>query len=364
MMKWPKILFILLAVFIILPLVLLTAATLADYRPDEKETAEVQGKARDIQVSDSIFTITTWNLGYFGLGKECDFFYDGGRMTRPGKSDYLNYSDQAISYLGSADKNDFYFFQEVDVNSRRSYHDDQVTRLREIFPGREYSFALNYNVFFVPMPLCNPMGKVQSGLLSFSAFHSMENTRYSFPGGYKWPIRLFQLDRCFLLTRLKLPDGRELVLINTHNEAFDDGSQRNQQMAVLKDMMLQEYGKGNCVITGGDWNQNPVGFNHAHSGAGETGEFPRAFLTGDRARTIDPAIDPGFFPAGWQWIFDPATPSNRDVDQSYKKGETPTTIIDFFVVSPNITVLDIGTKNTGFEWSDHQPVRMTFKIKL
>ena len=66
------------------------------------------------------------------------------------------------------------------------------------------------------------------------------------------------LDRCFLLSRLALPDGKELVLINTHNEAFDDGSQRNQQMAVLKELMLKEYEKGNYVITGGDWNLNPV----------------------------------------------------------------------------------------------------------
>jgi endonuclease/exonuclease/phosphatase family metal-dependent hydrolase len=268
----------------------------------------------------------------------------------PEKSDYINYSGQALKYMGLSEKTDFYFFQEVDVHARRSYHDDQVTRLRGIFPGMESSYALNYKVSFVPMPLRNPMGKVKSGLLSFSSFHSVENTRYAFPGGYKWPVRLFQLDRCFLLTRLKLPEGRELVLINTHNEAFDDGSQRNRQMAVLKDIMMQEYGKGNYVISGGDWNQNPVGFSIGR------------FSNGDIGRNIEPRIEDDFFPPGWQWVFDPETPSNRDVDQIYQKGSTRTTIIDFFVVSPNITVLDISTKDLGFEWSDHQPVRMTFKM--
>jgi endonuclease/exonuclease/phosphatase family metal-dependent hydrolase len=349
-MKWRKNIIILLLALVSLPCFLLILATMADFKPEPLEKAEKQGNLPGIQGTDGVFTILSWNIGYFGLGKECDFFYDGGRMTRPSKSDYLNYSGQALKHLGLGERYDFYIFQEVDMKSRRSYYDDQVTRLRDVFPDYESSTAVNYLVSFVPVPMRNPLGKVKSGLVIFSSFHMIENTRYAFPGGYKWPVRLFMPDRCFLLSRLALPDGKELVLINTHNEAFDDGSQRNQQMAVLKELMLQEYEKGNFVISGGDWNQNPVGYS-----------IERLSMA-DVRRVIEPVIEPDFLPFGWQWVFDPEIPTNRDVDQPYRRGETPTTIIDYFVVSPNISVIDVKTEDLGFQWCDHQPVRMEFMI--
>lgn len=351
MIKCLKVLIILISALIGLACLLLLLATLADYSPGDPEKAEMKGDAFDIQISDSVFSILTWNIGYFGLGKDCDFFFDGGRMTRPSRADYLQYSGKALEYLMKTEGIDFYFFQEVDLKSRRSYFDDQVFRLRQTFPKTESAVALNYLVRFVPVPFRNPMGRVKSGLVSFSAFHTLENTRNPFPGGYSWPVRLFQLDRCFLLTRLALPGGKELVLINTHNEAFDNGSQRKQQIAVLKDLMLAEYKKGNYVITGGDWNMNPVGF------------ISGTFTSGDAWKSIDPPFEKDFFPPDWNWVYDPEIPSNREVDEIYTRGKTPTTIIDFFVVSPNISIEKINTQDLGFEWSDHQPVRMEFKIR-
>jgi endonuclease/exonuclease/phosphatase family metal-dependent hydrolase len=123
-------------------------------------------------------------------------------------------------------------------------------------------------------------------------------------------------------------------------------------MAVLKDLMLREYEKGNFVITGGDWNQNPVGYS--------IGQFSNS----DVGKTIEPQIARNFLPEGWQWVFDPEIPTNRDVDQPYTKGKTPTTIIDFFVVSPNVSVIDVKTEDLGFQWCDHQPVRMVFRLGL
>jgi endonuclease/exonuclease/phosphatase family metal-dependent hydrolase len=350
-MKWLKVLIIVLCALIGMAGIVLLLATISEYRPDKPETMEMKGKASDIKESDSVFSLLTWNIGYFGLGKDCDFFYDGGRMTRPSREQYQEYSANAMEYLRQVRGIDFFFLQEVDLASRRSYHDDQVARLRDIFPQFESSVALNYVVSFVPVPFRNPMGKVKSGIVSFSAWHTMENTRYPFPGGYSWPVRLFQLERCFLLTRLALPGGKELVLINTHNEAFDNGEQRKQQIAVLKDLMLAEYGKGNYVVTGGDWNQNPP-----------LAELPSIFKSGDISRRIEPQIEKDFFPYDWSWVYDPNFPSNRNVDGPYTRGKTPTTIIDFFVVSPNISVESISTQDLGFAWSDHQPVMMRFKI--
>lgn len=351
-MKWIKIAAIILAVPVLLFAAFLAWATIGDYRPEEKTAPGVSGTGIDAGPDDSVFSIITWNIGYFGLGKECDFFYDGGKMTRPAKTDYERYSASALNYLKDNKKTDFYFFQEVDFDSKRSYSDDQLARLQAVFPGMESVSAINYKVAFVPVPLSHPLGKVNSGLVSFMKYRPVENTRYSFPTGYSWPVGLFQLDRCFLLSRIALPFGKELILINTHNEAFDDGSQRTKQLAVLRELMLAEYGKGNYVVVGGDWNQNPVGYTIER------------FTNDDLRRRIEPAIEPDFLPAGWQWVFDPALPTNRDVIAPYEHGKTLTTIIDFFVVSPNVEVLEIKTDDLGFEWCDHQPVEMTFRLGL
>lgn len=351
MMNWVKVLIIVLSVLIGLAGLLLLLATIMEYRPGKPEISEVKGNTPGIPVGDSIFTILSWNIGYFGLGKDCDFFFDGGRMTRPSESQYQQYSRDALDYLGKTWGIDFFFFQEVDLDSRRSYYDDQVARFQSVFPQMESSVALNYVVSFVPVPFRNPMGTVKSGIVSLSAWHTIENIRYPFPGGYSWPVRLFQLKRCFLLSRLALPNGKELVLINTHNEAFDNGSQRKQQIAVLKDLMLAEYAKGNYVVTGGDWNMNPVA------------QLPQVYSNGDIGRTIEPRFEPDFFPEQWKWAFDLKIPSNRNVDGPYTRGKTPTTIIDFFVVSPNISVENVSTQDLGFAWSDHQPVIMKFKIR-
>jgi endonuclease/exonuclease/phosphatase family metal-dependent hydrolase len=331
---------------------LLLLATVTAYRPVKPEPAEMKGNAPDIPANDRLFTLLTWNVGYFGLGKDCDFFFDGGRMTRPSEEQYRQYSTKAMEYLGQLKDNDFLFFQEVDINSRRSYHDDQVARFRQVFPNMESSVALNYVVSFVPVPFRNPMGKVKSGIVSFSAWHTIENTRYPFSDGYSWPVRLFQLERCLLLSRLALPNGKELVLFNTHNEAFDNGEQRKEQIAILRERMLAEYENGNYVITGGDWNQNPPIL-----------ELPSIFRSGDISRTIEPKIEKEFFPPDWQWVYDPGMPTNRNVDEPYTRGKTPTTIIDFFVVSPNISVESVKTQDLAFAWSDHQPVIMRFRIR-
>jgi endonuclease/exonuclease/phosphatase family metal-dependent hydrolase len=358
-MKWIRRIGLIIAIPAVLFGLFLAWSTIEDFRPEPEVRLEKSASGRQITATDTVFSIVSWNIGYFGLGKNSDFFFDGGKMTRPVKEDYESYSGSALKYIENTVEADFYIFQEVDFNSRRSYRDNQISRLQGVLPGMESLSAINYLVRFVPVPLKNPLGKVKSGLVTFSRFETSENTRYGFPGGYDWPVRLFQLDRCFLLSRLALPSGKELVLINTHNEAFDDGSQRAQQMAVLKEKMLAEYAKGSFVIVGGDWNQNPVGFGDWGIWGLEDLGIGR-FSNDDLGRTIEPAIEPDFFPEGWQWVFDPELPTNRDVDDVYVKGKTKTTIIDFFVVSPNVTVLEVKTTDLGFEWADHQPVRMKF----
>ena len=223
-------------------------------------------------------------------------------------------------------------------------------------PGYNPFFAKNYDVFFVPAPPTKPMGKVVSGIATYSKFIPESSTRYSLPGDFGFPTQLFYLDRCFMVNRYRIENGKELVLINTHNEAFDEGGNiRKAQMERLREFVLNEYNSGNYVIAGGDWNQYPPDFKPAFPGNKEfTGQIGNFYLMG---------IESDYMPGEWKWIYDPATPSFRTLIAAYDPATTPTSVCDIFLISPNIESVSVKCHHLGFTNSDHNPVIMQVKLR-
>jgi endonuclease/exonuclease/phosphatase family metal-dependent hydrolase len=323
-----------------------------EYRPDPIESVEVDGSSSEKSDTTRVFSLIIWNIGYGGLGKEMDFFYDGGKNVRPEEP----YFEQSIAGIGSFitqhDSVDFFLLQEVDMDSKRSYSLNEVNWLGTILPDFCISFAANYNCRYVPMPVTDPMGPVISGLVSCSRFQPEEVIRHGFDKHVSWPNRLFYLKRCFMVSRYALDDGHQLLLINIHNSAFDTGGVlRKREMEMIRQFMLDEYEKGNFLVAGGDWNANPHLFN------------PDDMISGDRVKKDEFTDMNTFFP-DWEFVFDPRYPTNRDVDNPYQHGVTPVTILDFYLVSPNIRVRGIQTLQTGFEHSDHQPVYLQIALHL
>lgn len=321
-----------------------------EYQPDPVQAVEVNGVLSLKPDSTTVFSLITWNIGYGGLGKEMDFFYDGGNRVRPGKTCF----DRSVSAIGNFlkqhDSVDFILLQEVDRGSKRSYYLDEVAWIENKLPDFCIAWASNYDCRFVPVPFTNPMGRVKSGLLSCSRFKPEEVTRYGFDRHVSWPARLFNLKRCFLVSRYPLPNGHQLLVINIHNSPFDTGGVlRTREMEMISRFLLAEYHFGNYVVAGGDWNANPPGFN------------PDEILTNNPVKQ-DEFTGLNTFVPGWKFIFDPRQPTNRDLDKAYQSGITPVTIIDFFLVSPNIRMLHVETFPTGFEESDHQPVYLQFAL--
>jgi endonuclease/exonuclease/phosphatase family metal-dependent hydrolase len=193
------------------------------------------------------------------------------------------------------------------------------------------------------------MGSVLSGIATFSKIKPASATRYAFPGEYGFPKQLFMLDRCFLVTRYPTTNGKELIIINTHNEAFDAGDIRKAQMAYLKNFVLNEFKKGNYIIAGGDWNQSPPDF---------IPEFIHNQVNKDQMM-----LPQDYLPAEWKWAYDKKTPSNRSVVTAYDPATTPTTVIDFFLLSPNIEAVSVKCINLDFENSDHNPVILKVKLQ-
>lgn len=331
-------------------LLFLLFATIDDYRPKEVIAQAVECE-KDI-LSDSLqVKLLIWNIGYAGLDASMDFFYDGGSSMRPSREGVKRNMEGILASLSPYRGYDFILLQEVDQDSKRSYHTNEYGEIQDQFTGYFSNFGKNYDVGFVPIPLKEPMGKVKSGLMTLSLHCPHQVERHSFPGNYSWPMKLFMLDRCFLVNRYHLDNQKDLLIINTHNSAYDDGSLRAQQMDFLRSFLLSESEKGNYIIVGGDWNQTPYGIEPALP----SHQFDTENLS---------YMDKDYPAPGWTWAHGPDIPTNRRVAVPYERGSSLTTIIDCYLLSPNIRLEHVETIDLDFQYSDHQPVILQASLSV
>lgn len=354
-----KILGAIIGLFILYIVGVILHGTVTDYQPEEEIAANIIGQSNETTISDSTISLITWNIGFGGLGEESIFFYDaGGTLTSdvPVTAPKINFdkNQAGIEEFVKINKSDFYLIQEVDLKSKRSYYVNQFEKIQENLPNYTSSYAMNYNVKRVPLPIMefwNTMGKVEAGLATYTKYQPKEATRYQFPGNYSWPTRIFQLDRCFLAQRFEVKNGKELIVINTHNSAYDKGGKlKAQQMEYLRTYLLAEYKKGNYVIVGGDWNQCPPNFKFDTFSPGN----------GEGYETTSIPMD--YLPQDWLWVYDTKVATNRKLTEVYKDGETFTTLLDFFLISPNLQLKKVRTINQTFQYSDHQPVYVELRL--
>ncbi len=344
-----KILGILVAIVLVAVVGLVTWLTVTEYKPEAVETVQVSGLATDA-LNQREFTVLSWNLGYCALGEESDFFMDGGKEVRPDSVNLVTKNrigaEKWIAQIGA----DFTLLQEVDSDSGRSYGVDEVSLFRASWPNWDSAYALNYSCDFVPYPL-PPLGKVHAGLLSFNSFDVREARRISLPCPFSWPMRAVNLKRCLLVERIPIEGSeRELVLVNLHLEAYDDGEGKKAQTEQLLRLLNEEYAKGNYVVAGGDWNQAFPGTLDA---------YPIHVKT-----WVPDVLDPADV-GDWSFAFDASVPTCRLLNQPYDPADTENTqyyVIDGFLVSPNLEVSAVETVDQGFAFSDHNPVLLTVSL--
>ncbi len=349
---WLRIVIFIIAIPLLYVVGVIMYGSLTEYKPAPGQTdvLEIKNKGLASAEMDSVLHFMIWNLGYGGLGREEDFFFDGGKTVRAPREIWDKDFRGQYSTITGTDSVDFFLLQEIDICSKRSYEINQYDSLASMLKTYTAAFAVNYDVNFVPKPYLHPFGKVNSGVATFSKYQPASAERIQYPGHFGWPTKIFFLDRCFLIEKYPLKNGKELVVINTHNSAYDEsGEIKKQEMEFLRDRLTAEYEKGNYVIAGGDWNQCPPGFN-IHT-----------FQTAEYDAFIPPAMEFGLLPDGWIWCYDPTTPTNRHLDTPLDDN-TFKTLIDFYVISPNIKVKKVKTINNGFDFSDHQPVLLTIEL--
>ena len=346
---WKVLRTILVVILVVVLLAGLTfvGLTLFEYKPEDVETVTPPNGTRTVKVGDTL-TVMTYNTGYAGLGEEEDFFMDGGTKTRPNSKDIvLNNLNGIINEL-KAQNADIYLLQEVDTDSRRSYHTDETAMISEAL-GMPYDFAYNFHSVFTPIPFPDMMGRVMSGLGTYTELYVSEAERVSLPCPFSWPVRAFNLKRCLLINRMPVEGtDKELVVINLHLEAYDDGEGKIAQTKALYEVLKAESAKGNYVIVGGDFNQTVPGADRFEPI--EEGLWAPGTLSND-------------LPEGFSFVFDGTTPTCRSLDQALKGAEDMQYyIIDGFIVSGNISVESLEVIQTGFTYSDHQPLKLVLTL--
>jgi hypothetical protein len=243
MCRYLKIFIVILLIPLVVLAFLIIYASITDYHPEKPELLQNTGNTPDTISDSTVVNLLIWNIGCCGLDRGMDFFYDGGTKVRTTENQLESNFSAINHFVLENDSVDFILLQEVDIKSHRSYRINQVQRFTEALADNHSFYVKNYDVFFVPLPLNNSIGGVNSGLFSSKRFIPGTLQRYLLPGRYDWT-----------------------------------------------------------------------------------------------------------------WIYDSTVPSNRRIDIPYTRAKTRTTVIDLFLLLPNIRALGCRTIDLGFENSDHQPV--------
>ncbi len=294
-------------------------------------------------LDDGSLTVTTWNLGYAGLGAESDFVVDGGEHFLPPSRAVVEKNIDGIVNVLKNNRSDIFILQEVARPGLVTHGGDVLGNVNETLSASDNAFSADFTMRFMP-----PGYGSQHGLFSSTKIKNVERETVNLPlePGYIFGLsrRLYHLH----ITRIPFEQG-EWSIINVHLSAFDDGANiRLEQLQAVLNIAQAEYDKGRYVVIGGDWNL----------------ELARP----DRpSTTLDKDLFWLFpFPTdelrdGWRIAADQTTPSVRTNERPYVRNENFTTTIDGFVISPNVMTETIETTDFDFAYTDHQPVTATFR---
>lgn len=298
--------------------------------------------APGLPVAGEALTILTWNLGYGGLGAESDFKVDGGKNVFPPSRAIVRKNVEGIVTFLQSQPADIVLLQELAHGGPINYWVDLKARVDAALPGRDRLWYAEINMRLLPWPLNARHGQ---GIYSRRAVADHDLVPL--------PVEdtaLLGLRRRYVsaVARLPIETRREdgWTICSVHLAAFDaNATVRTQQLRELMAWAQEEYARGQHVVIGGDWNLRLF----------ET-EFPN---------TTDPKylfwvfpFPEDALPPGWRIAADATTPSVRTNERAYRRGENYTTVIDGFIVSPNVEIEFVRGIDLDFAFSDHNPVEL------
>ncbi|MBR0280870.1 MAG: endonuclease/exonuclease/phosphatase family protein [Oscillibacter sp.] len=317
------------------------------------QTLTPDGNATESASIGEEYTAVSYNIGFGAYTPDFTFFMDGGSESWAASKESVIACVQGAAETALSFAPDIVLFQEVDTDSTRSYHVNEEELITAVFPDYDSVAAVNYHSPFLMYPLLQPHGASNACLLTESAFDIVSALRRSLPiaSGLK---KFLDLDRCYSVARIPIENGKELIVINAHLSAYGtDASQGGAQLETLFADMAAEYEKGNYVICGGD-------FNHDFPGNSREALNPGT----ERIYSWCQPLPAELLPDGFSLCVDypELVASTRNTDIPYGP-DSFTVILDGFIISDNVLCKDTRIADTGFLYSDHNPVLLRFVLQ-
>lgn len=337
----------------------------------EVEAPQQEGKEKEQLTTEQEYGAVTYNIGFGAYTPDFSFFMDGGKSSWAKSKDSVKETIKGAGELVASKDPDFALVQEIDLDATRSYHVNEYSILKENIPAYNCVFAQNYDSAFLFYPFTQPHGKSKAGLALFSKYPITGSLRRSFPISTSF-TKFFDLDRCYSISRVPVDNGKELVIFELHMSAYGNSDAiREGQIRMLSEDMQKEYEAGNYVICGGDFNHDlkaadtqskaSDASNNTQTDSGDSAEpeswaypFPRSELPEHFSFCLDQLSEDE---KNNLWN------SARNADMEYVPGETYTVTLDGFIISDNVECTKYENVNTGYSYSDHDPVYMEFQLK-
>ncbi len=358
---WQKVLRVIgivLAAIIVIVAAYVAYVFLSFKRIDDNQVLGVMQQSESEMVkTGKELTVTSYNIGFGAYSDDYTFFMDGGKESWAFSQEAVYENIAGAMDVIAGENPDIALFQEVDFDATRSYHVDQrvlVDQAMSDIGTYSYTFAQNYDSPFLMYPFTQPHGKNKAGIMTFSNAQITEGLRRSLPIE-EGLSKVIDLDRCYSKSRVKTDNGKELVIYNLHLSAYTAKAETAEtQLSMLVQDMQEEYDKGNYCIAGGDFNRDLLG------------NSPEIFHTAELADNWAQPVNLDLFTDDITLVapFDEndMAASCRNPDKPYEKGDFVVTV-DGFIVSANVEATYSNVIETGYKYSDHNPVKMTFKLR-
>lgn len=328
----------------------------ADYhRIKDNLELESRGRAEFSEpvATETEYSIVTYNIGFGAYDQSYSFFMDGGSKSwARSKEAAINNVNGACDCVISLEP-DFVMFQEVDFDSTRTYHLNELGLIDDKLSGFQSTFGVNYDSSFLLYPINEPHGANRAGIGTYSKYSIQSAIRRQLPIS-NTPAKILDLDRCYTINKIPVSNGKNLVLINLHLTAYGNSpAVRAAQTTMIRNEMANEYAMGNYVIVGGDFNHELKNPKAASASKNGVVYYDRSLLPEHYSFAID-LLEPEEIEA--------LAETCRDAGKPYDPNTTKTSTLDGFIISDNILLESYKSVDTSFAYSDHDPVYMSFKL--
>ncbi len=200
---------------------------------------------------DSVFSIVTYNIGYLsGMTNNL--------AVASSKKLFDNNLNTVLNNFKSLNP-DIIAFQEIDYASKRSYDVNQQNEIAKL--GYKYvGQAVNWDKNYLPFPyfpISMQYGRILSGQSILSKYKITNLDRVVLERNQTNPFYYdaFYIDRLAQIATIEI-QGKKLILINVHVEAFHQETRRIQMQKVVA--LFNQYRKTYPTILLGDFNSDPA----------------------------------------------------------------------------------------------------------